>query len=126
MAPSRERWMLGALHISCSCRASVLPENPVFQAFYLRHDPGFQCLGAVQVGACPIEKSGIDPGSSRQRLIVGARHDAGFVCLAPLDFQIAHMGVEVEFEVETAHRLPPEIGVSCDAAPPTCRLADSY
>src|SRR6202789_2844918 len=48
-----------------------------------------------------IEQMGIRLGNDGQGLIVGARHDAGLIRLAPLLFQAIHTAVEVE--VETAH-----------------------
>src|ERR1700728_4811863 len=88
-------------------RASVLPENAVFEAFYLRHDPGFERLGSVHTFAGQNDERGVRLGSGRERLIFGARDDAGLIGLAPLQFQIVHMGIEIE--VETAHRLSPDL-----------------
>src|SRR5580658_6398768 len=101
MTRSRERWGLDALHMFWSCRTSVLSEYAVFEAFDLGHDPGLQRLGALQAFARAIEKFCVGLGSTRQRSVIGARDDAGFVGLAPFHFQVVHVGVEVE--VETAH-----------------------
>ena len=48
-----------------------------------------------------VEEIGVGLRTGRERLIVGARDDAGLVCLAPFLLQIIHMKVKVE--VETAH-----------------------
>ena len=85
--------------------AISLCQQPGFEPLDLRQDSRLGGLGAVQALARVIEHVRLGALIGGEGLVIGTRHHAGLVSLAPFQFELDHLIIEVEIEVAHAARL---------------------